>query len=232
MFLIRVLLVVVASLSAIPLQAGVITNGDFSDPIGLNGFVATDTIVTEVTTSTNDFAQLATDGTFLRTLETNPFDIPTSNSVLSFDFAFSTTGSLAAFQDSFAASLITSIDGDFLDLFVVDSVVLALPDPSGDIAVLTGIPAVNDETVSITGFTRFSGGAYFSGRVTVTLPSTVLGEEATLYFDLFDQNDGAETIAAVDNITITSASGVIPEPASVATWSLMLLGITLRRRRR
>jgi hypothetical protein len=194
------------------------TNGDFSDPVPLFGYIATGTVISE---PTGEFAQLETDGNFMRTLE-QTFTVPSLSTTLSFDFAFSTDDITPSgfFPDSFAASLLTTVDGDFLDILVVDAFG-PFPDPSDGIEWITGavpIDVTYDSSVSIAGFTPIAGGQTFSGRISLDLPAVVLGEEATLYFDLFDESDGFNAIAAVDNINVTP----VPEPA---TGTLILTGL-------
>lgn len=200
-------------LSANQAFAGPIVNGDFSDPTDLFGYDVTGTVVSE---PTGEFGQLATDGAFLRTLE-QTFTIPSDSSILSFDFEFSTElGASGFFVDSFAGSSLTTIDGDFLDILVVDAFG-AIPDPSDGIEFLTGALPIDvdyDPTITIPGFTPFPGGTTISGRVSLLLPSDVLGEEATLYFDLFDEFDGAASRVAIDNISIQPNTTAVPEPSS------------------
>lgn len=212
----------VAGLCALSVSAsaGTIVNGGFDDPAPLAGFTATGTTVSE---PTGEFAQLATDGTFVRTLE-QTFVVPPGPTTLSFDFAFSTaaTTPIVGFPDSFAVSLLTTLDGDFLDIMVVDAVGVVV-DPSDGIEFLTGAVPIDvelDPGVSIAGFVPFVGGTTFSGRISVALPGTVLSEEATLYFDLFDEGDGFETIAAVDNVEMVARE--VPEPPPLA---LAMLGL-------
>ena len=147
-------------------ESAVVSNGDFSDPSDLAGFTATGDIMCE---PTGEFGQLETDGSFIRTLE-QTINIPAVPSTLSFDFAFSTEGdpSIGVFPDSFAVSLITTLDGDFLDILVVDAFGV-FPDPSDGIEGITGATPIDvsyDSTVGIPGF----GGAA-PGRVVPVEPS-------------------------------------------------------------
>jgi hypothetical protein len=233
MFVFRFSTLILVAMIGVQARAGVIVNGDFSDTTDLAGFTATGAIIGE---PTGNFAQLETDGLFVRTLE-QTFVIPTDATTLSFDFQFSTTAILASppfAPDSFSASVITTIEREYLDIFVVD-VLGPLPDPSDGIESATGAEAISvllDPSVSIPGFVGFAGGTTDGGRVALTLPSQVLGEEATLYFDLFDNNSTFSSLAAVDNISITATDAVIPEPASFAIWGLLLTTASMRRRRR
>ena len=181
--------------------ANTLVNGDFSDPVDLAGFTATGTDVRE---PTSDFAQLETDGTFMRTLE-QTYTTPSVPTLLSFDFAFSTDMTIASgfFPDSFVSSELTLADGEYLDIMVADAYGV-WEDPSDGIEFFTGATPIDvtyDPSVTIPGFTPL-GGITFSGRISLWLPDSVLGEQATLYFDLFDELDGSKTIAAVDNISV------------------------------
>ena len=92
MFTIRYALCAIFTLAGLHASAGVINNGDF--------------------------IQFDVDGVLPQGI-----NIPSTASKLSFDFAFSTdatSGSFPGFEDSFAAVLETSPDGDVLDIFVVD----------------------------------------------------------------------------------------------------------------
>ncbi|WP_220498080.1 hypothetical protein [Stieleria mannarensis] len=238
---------------AIRSDAGVITNGTFDDATDLAGFtvVGEDFFFAPISAGTvsepgGSFAQLQNDNaTFLLQLQ-QEFTVPSVASTLSFDFAFSTEGSpstVGPVIDAFSVNL-KSRSGldDLLDILVVDAVVGVKIDPAdgSEIPPKRAIDVSLESVAFDPGFSGFTGGTDFFGRVSVDLPSEVLGDEVTLSFNLIDVDgpggfglpDPFATIAAVDNITLTSSSSVIPEPASVATWSLMLLGTTLRRRRR
>jgi hypothetical protein len=99
-----------------------------------------------------------------------------------------------------------------------------VPDPSDGIESITGALPIDvdlDAAVGIPGFIPFIGGTSYAGRIRLTLPTAVLGQEATLYFDLFDQTDGAATRAAVDNIALVPTNAA-PVPA---TLGLLLIGL-------
>jgi hypothetical protein len=199
-----------------------VINGDFSDSVDLAGWMASGNVVGE---PTGDFAQLETDGIDpVRTLE-QTVTIPAAPSTVTFDFAFSTDGTSVPggiFPDSFAVSLITTV-GDFLDILVVD-LLGVLPDPSDGIEWITGALPIDvdlDPAVTIPGFSPVAGGTSYSGRINLALPASVRGQAATLYFDLYDEPDGASTIAAVDNVSVDPAN-TIPVPA---TLGLLLIGM-------
>ncbi len=205
-----------------------IVNGDFADGTPLAGWTASDAAVTE---PTGDFAQITADDDTQHGLEQS-FTLLSVPAVLSFDFAFSTatTGPAVAFPDAFAAQVVIAT-GALLDILVVD-LNGAVPDPlHGDEAANGALPidVALDPTVTIPGFTPFAGGTLYAGRVRMTLPAAALGQEATLYFDLYGQADGAATRVALDNLSQDPASApVAPTPA------LLLAGIAaaaLSRRR-
>ena len=208
--------------------AGPIINGDFSDPIVLAGFLPTGDIISE---PTGEFAQLETDGSFARTLE-QTFSIPAIHSLFSFDFAFTTEGTppIAGFPDSFAVSILT-VAGDFLDILVVDALGV-VTDPSDGIELITGALPIQvglDPSVGIPGFIAL-GGTTFSGRITLPFENSVLGQNATVFVDLFDEADGFATRAAVDNFLIVQQS--VPEPATLLLMLLGLLGLGATAHRR
>jgi hypothetical protein len=212
---------------AVPL----VVNGDFADSTDLAGWTATGDIVGE---PTGAFAQLETDGTpptdgtYLRTLE-QTFLLPAAPARLFFDFAFSTSILSGAdvltdifFPDSFAVSLVTTDLVYFVDILVVD-VYGAVPDPSDGIETDVGalpIAVGLDPRITIAGFAPFTDGFSTSGHVDLWLPAAIRDREVTLYFDLFEKPDGANTRAAIDNVAV--AAMAVPAPA---TLSLVLLGL-------
>jgi hypothetical protein len=212
------------------------TNGDFSDPRTLWGWTATGSVVGERTGAANEFALLETDDTFpfLRTLE-QAFAIPADASVLTFDFAFSTAGATnSQYPDAFSASVITDVDGDYLDILVVD-VYGAAPDPSAGLEGSLGfgtwpIDVALDAAVTIPGFTPFADGTTSGGRVSLMLPTEVRGEDATLYFDLFDRFDEAQSIAAVDNVGVSLAAAPLPDTAYLLLAGLLAVARRTRSR--
>jgi len=210
-------------------RAQFIVNGDFSDPTGLAGWTPEGAIVSE---PFGGFAQLGADGTYSRLLKQD-FTLPTAPAILAFDFAFSTTAPLlgAGFPDSFSASLITA-GGDFLDILVVDQLGV-VADPSDGIEWLTGalpIDVTFDPAVTIPGFQPLAGGTDYWGRISLRLPSAILGQEATLYFELFDETGLAATIAAIDNVGINPTA--VPTPATPALLGIGLAALSGAGRRR
>jgi hypothetical protein len=233
-------LVLVTALWMAPLpHAGavpLVVNGDFAVSADLDGWTATGNVVSE---PTGAFAQLETDGSFQRTLE-QTFPLSLMPARLAFDFAFSTSISdidlvpPGIFFDSFAVSLLTD-GGDWLDILVVDVIVKALPDPSDGIEPITGALPIDvglDSTVTIPGFELFDGGFSTSGRVSLPLPASVLGQDVTLSFDLFDQDilDAVVTRAAIDNVAVELAA--VPEPATLGLLVIGLAAAGVARRRR
>jgi len=88
----------------------------------------------------------------------------------------------------------------------------------------SSLPVTYDPTVTIDGFTPLAGASALSGTITLPLPVSILGDDATLAFDLLDENDGHRTVAAVDNIAIEPAAApAVPEPA---TGLLLGVGLT------
>jgi hypothetical protein len=195
-------------------------NGDFADSLDLADWTATGADVGE---PTGDFAQLDTNGDFQRTLE-QTFSLPSGASILSFDFAFSNDATQVpggVFPNVFTVFLDGL--GGTLDILAVD-LLGATPDLSDGNELSLGVLPIDvtlDPAVTIPGFIPIAGGASYSGRVSLLLPAAVLGQDATLYFDLYDYGYGASTIAAVDNVTIEPANAV-PVPA---TFGLLLIGL-------
>ncbi len=228
MFIIRFIATLAFAFFSFDAYGGVINNGDFSSAVDLEGFVPTGN-VTEP--SPGGFALFGDDGVLSQT-----FVIPDAASVLSFDFAFSTEATPASagfFPDAFSAELTTSPGRDVLDIFVAD--VLAVQnDPSNRFQASYGTVPINvsyDPLITIAGFGGFAGGTEYSGRISLSLPGEVLGETATISFGLVDFDFDA-SIAALDNLSVTSTSSVIPEPSSRWIWVGTLALVTYRYRTR
>lgn len=204
-----------------PAGATPLANGDFSAPTDLAGWTAAGATVGE---PTHEFAQLETGGDSPITLE-QTFTLPATSSTLVFDFAFSTDAAAptSGFPDSFAVSLYTTDWVYFLDILVVDGYG-AVPDPSDGIELIVGALPIDVDlapTVAIPGF--------ISGHVSLLLPAAVLGQDVILSFDLFDQADGAITIAAVDNVAVEPTA--VPAPATLGLLALGLAVAGIARRR-
>lgn len=203
-------------------HAAVIVNGDFSDPVGLAGWMATGTVVGE---PTGDFAQLEADGGFQRTLE-QTVTLPSAPSILSFDFAFSsdtTAPPSGLFPNAFTAFL--DGVGGALDILSVD-LSGAIPDPSDGNELILGLLPIDvdlDPAVIIPGFLPIAGGVSYSGQISLLLPAAVLGQGAILYFDLYDYGYGAASIAAVDNVSVDPV-GAVPLPPTLVLMAIGLVG--------
>ena len=78
-----------------------------------------------------------------------------------------------------------------------------------------------DPGIAIPDFPLFVTGSAYSGRITVWLPDAILGQDATLYFDLYDQADNASSIAGIDNVSVQPTRAA-PAPA---TLGLLLVGL-------
>jgi len=214
--------------AALPAAAVSLTNGNFETG-DLTGYFTEDDLgdpnpavtVAADPGSGNHFASLdtASHTSFFNTLGQD-LTLPPSPAVLSFDVGFSTAvdGSTdvgMGFPDSFAVSLVTT--ADFLDILVVDAAGGVVADPGGS------LPVTYDPTSTIAGFAPLAGAGALSGAITLPLPASMLGDDATLFFDLFDEEDGHRSIAAVDNIALQAAPApAVPEPA---TGLLLTVGL-------
>ena len=184
------------------LHATVITNGDFETG-DLSGWdVAGPGAVSVATDAGNHFAEMTTgfdpiSGAFITTLSQD-FVIPVNPAPLTFDFAFETTGAdqFAFFIDALAVSLTTDL-GNLFDFLVVDEIGMIL-----------------DPLASVSPSSTFTSGFLLSLDV-----SSFAGANATIFFDLFDEDDLADSTVSVDNLQ------VVPEPGSIAAIiSICVLG--------
>ncbi|WP_182866472.1 hypothetical protein [Stieleria mannarensis] len=222
-------LCIVLAFAGVEATAGVIVNGDFSSPVALQGYSPGGSVTQR---SPGNFAQFDDVGVLKQT-----FTIPGGGSSLTFDFAFSTTATTPigpTFDDALAAELTTSPGTDVLDLFVVDVSGVTKDPLDGMESFFPKVVPIDvdfDPSISIAGFQGKTGGTDFSGRISLSLPSEVLGEAATITFRLLD-NDGFDTVAAIDNFSVVSSNTPIPEPSSHAVWMVMAAGGLSRRRKR
>ena len=225
MLVIRSCICVWLMFAAGSLYGGVIANGDFSGVTPLAGFDATGA----VSEPTGEFAQFSGTGDL-----SQQFEIPSVASVLSFDIEFSTLDSNAIFKDSFAASL-TTTDAEVLDLFVVDQAGLRVSPSSGNPSFVP-FSFTQNTSVSIPGFSlsHDPNALNYHSRITVQLPSTVLGDNAKLLFRSLNSDTSMDSLSAVDNISIMGSNAAVPEPASLTAWFAVSVGLPclLKRRRR
>ena len=145
---------------------GYFTEDDIGDP-------NSDITVDDDPGTGNHFASITPTGASWFNTLGQEFLVPSTPGTLSFDFAFSTQGSpdtVTGFPDSFAVSLLTFSDNDFLDILVVDTYGV-LTDPS-----FGGWSIGYDSSVSIPGFVPFNQGTTFFGQLNLSIPGFVLGE--------------------------------------------------------
>ena len=143
------------------------------------------------------------------------FVIPLEPLLLTFDFSFRTFGipegdpGWTTDPDPyFIDGLIVSLDihgGDFIDLLIVDDTQMRL-DPLSSLS------------------SPGAGGFYTLS----TDVSSYAGEEATIFFDLLDEDDNHTSTAMIDNVS----SNPIPEPGTILLVLTGLGGIGVLRRAR
>ncbi|MCH5372504.1 MAG: hypothetical protein JJ992_00890 [Planctomycetes bacterium] len=208
-----------------------IVNGDFSisgDPLNPPpGFGwLTELAYGDPPTVSGGVAQFdVTDQSDTRQLE-QTFTLPAGAQTLAFEFLLTTVpgspGDQSALPDSFQATL---YDASTFDTFPSGGFFPAFYsiDNSGS------SPEFYDPNyVSVS---SLSGG---ERRVTLDL-SSLSSQNLLLDFSVFGSNDGLATQVTLDNVVLTEQSqgSVIPEPTSLALWSVMaLVALALGRRSR
>ena len=219
-------LVLVQVAMATPASAGIV-NGDFETG-DLSGWTTSaiggSPLISVVMPGTNHFAELATGdfatGPFISTLE-QTFTVDPATPQLSFDFTLPSTildptgTGLSPFLDSFVVSLLSG--ASFFDLLLVDQFG-AIADPFGTAPGTTGVAAPSDVA--------------FDFSLVADL-SSLVGESVTLFFDVINEDDGFESVFALDNVQLTGTGAVVPEPSTFIIFVVGLLtfcsGLRLRR---
>lgn len=161
-------------------------------------------------------------GPFISTLE-QTFTVDPATPFLTFDFSDPFTSADATgtgagpFLDAFAVSLQSG--ADFYDLLVLDQFG-PWADPFGT---APGTVALG---------TSLAPSLDFSARADL---SSLAGQSVTLYADMINEDDRFETTVWSDFYELQSQQTkktVIPEPASLTLWSLLLAGVAAVRRQR
>ncbi|MBN2373260.1 PEP-CTERM sorting domain-containing protein [bacterium] len=153
----------------------------------------------------NHFAQMETGyddntGAYVTSLYQD-FVIPASPEPIKFDFHFWTSGpdyQYAMFIDALTASLCTT-GGDLIDFLIIDDMGMII-----------------DPLATVTASSIFSGGYHLSLDV-----SGFAGNYATLYFDLWDEDDLANSVAKIDNVT----ANPVPEPGTILLFIIGIIGL-------
>lgn len=136
------------------------------------------------------------------------FAIPTIPQNLSFDFYFGTNGpdQFAWFVDALTVSLETTM-GDLYDFLIVD-----------------------DFGMTVNPLATVSSSSVFAGGYNLSLDvSGFAGANSTLYFDLWDEDDYADSYAKIDNVM--SNADPVPEPATMFLLGSGIAGLLGFRRK-
>lgn len=143
-------------------------------------------------------------GEYITTLSQD-FEIPLNPMPLLFDFCFETTGPdpNAWFIDALTVSLETTA-GNLYDFLIVDETGITL-DPQASIS---------------------SSSVFFDGYTLLLDISAFAGSSATIYFDLWDEDDLADSFVYIDNVSARP----VPDPASILLLGSGLVGILVRRK--
>lgn len=162
------------------------------------------------------------DGLFIATLE-QTFTVDAAAPIVRFDFTLPTvsTDSTGTGTSPFFDAILVSMDDgiDFYELLLVDQFG-ALADPFGTAPGTVILGAPSDPS--------FDYG--FTANV-----STLANQNVTLYVDVINEDDGSMATMTADNFNTGTAHAPVPEPASVAVWSLLtMVGVAYgwRRKRR
>ncbi|WP_372899351.1 hypothetical protein [Stieleria sp.] len=208
---------------------GGIINGDFStaltDPAA--GWATTFGLEPPVTESEQAKFVIDSFSDNLVQLE-QEFLLPAGATSLSFDYQF-LTESGGFFDPFFGAPPFDIFQASLLDPVTLDALISIDPSDDrffgidADRSTFSAIEVDTPELLS-NGFTRISLDVSSLASQSVLLDFLFLGED-----------DGLISTVLLDNVTITTASTVVPEPGALAVWvlfSVTTMGGATRRRRR